>query len=51
MYDWDKMDGYDELPRDLQEKFERAVIEGRVGPEDWRGVNLSYTRNQFKSMY
>ena len=32
------LDGYEELPEDLQEKVRRAMEQGHVDDEDWRGV-------------
>ncbi|PYH74776.1 uncharacterized protein BO88DRAFT_400450 [Aspergillus vadensis CBS 113365] len=35
--DWSALDGYDELPEDLQEKVRRAIEQGHVDDEDWKG--------------
>nr|XP_001400030.2 hypothetical protein ANI_1_2852024 [Aspergillus niger CBS 513.88] len=35
--DWSALDGYDELPEDLQEKVRRALLQGHVDDEDWKG--------------
>ncbi|GKZ29918.1 hypothetical protein AbraIFM66950_006979 [Aspergillus brasiliensis] len=35
--DWSALDGYDELPEDLQEKVRRALEQGHVDDEDWKG--------------
>ncbi|KAL8785965.1 MAG: hypothetical protein Q9213_003041 [Squamulea squamosa] len=35
--DVDMLDGYEELPEDCQEKVKRAVENGHVDDEDWRG--------------
>ena len=37
----DLFDGYDELPVELQEKMRRALEQGHVDDEDWRGVSRS----------
>jgi hypothetical protein len=37
--DTDMVDGYDELPADLQEKVKTALEEGHVADEDWKGVS------------
>ena len=33
-----QLDGYDELPEDLQEKIANAIEQGHVDDEDWSGV-------------
>ena len=38
--DLDMFDGYDELPEDLQEKVRKALDDGHVDDDDWRGVLL-----------
>ena len=38
--DWSALDGYDELPEDLQEKVRRALLQGHVDDEDWKGVSF-----------
>lgn len=35
----DLFDGYDELPPDAQAKMRRALEQGHVDDEDWRGVS------------
>jgi hypothetical protein len=35
--DMDYVDGYEELPLDLQEKVYRALDQGTVDMEDWKG--------------
>lgn len=35
----DLFDGYDELPEDIQEKMRRALEQGHVDDEDWKGVS------------
>ena len=37
--DMDLIDGYDELPDDAQEKVKRALEQGHVDDEDWKGVS------------
>ena len=37
--DIDLLDGYDELDTDMQEKVKRAIDQGHVDDEDWRGVS------------
>lgn len=37
---FDYLDGYDELPQDLQEKIRQALEQGHVDDEDWKGVSL-----------
>ncbi|KAF2199853.1 zf-PARP-domain-containing protein, partial [Delitschia confertaspora ATCC 74209] len=37
--DTDMVDGYDELPAELQEKVRTALEVGHVADEDWRGVS------------
>jgi len=39
--DLDAVDGYDELPADLQEKIEYAFEHHHVADEDWKGVTVS----------
>jgi hypothetical protein len=31
------MDGLDELPEELQQKFKTAIIEGKIADEDFKG--------------
>ena len=31
------VDGYDELPKDFQDKVKRAIEQGHVDDEDWKG--------------
>lgn len=35
--DMDYVDGYEELPQDVQEKVYRALDQGHVDDEDWKG--------------
>lgn len=37
--DWSALDGYDELPEELQVKVRRAIEQGHVDDEDWKGVS------------
>ena len=37
-YQWDNMDGLEDMPQDFQEKIKRAIIEGKIADEDWKGV-------------
>jgi hypothetical protein len=36
--DTDLIEGYDELPKDMQEKVDFALKNGHVPDEDWKGV-------------
>ena len=36
--DVNMLDGYEELPTDLQEKVKAALENGHVADEDWKGV-------------
>lgn len=36
----DMLDGYEDLPSDLQEKVGQAFEDGHVADDDWRGVKL-----------
>lgn len=36
--DMDLFDGYDALPDDIQAKVKRALDQGHVDDEDWKGV-------------
>jgi hypothetical protein len=38
----DLVDGYDELPKAAQEKVQRALANGHVDDEDWKGVGHIY---------
>lgn len=40
--DMDFVDGYDDLPEELQEKVKRAIEQGHVDDEDWKHVR-TYT--------
>jgi hypothetical protein len=35
--DMDYVDGYEDLPQDIQEKVYRALNQGHVDDEDWKG--------------
>lgn len=39
--DFDMLDGYDELPEDLQVTVRRAFEQGHVDDADWRGVGFT----------
>lgn len=39
--DMDMVDGYDELPDEVQEKVKRALEQGHVDDADWNGVRAS----------
>ena len=34
------LDGYEDLPEDLQEKIRKALEDGHVADEDWSGVSV-----------
>lgn len=36
------LDGYEELPEDLQEQVGRAMENGHVDDEDWNGVSFGH---------
>lgn len=36
----DLIDGYDELDEDSQQKVYRALDQGHVDDEDWKGVSV-----------
>ena len=38
--DPDLIDGYDELPEDMQAKVLKALEVGHVADEDWNGVSI-----------
>lgn len=39
------LDGYEELPNDLQEKVKQAFDNGHVDDEDWKGVCSPYHKD------
>ena len=41
--DIDMVDGYDELPEDAKDKVRRALEQGHIDDEDWKGVSKSFT--------
>lgn len=41
--DLDYVDGYDEMPAEFQEKIKRALDQGHIDDEDWKGVIVSDT--------
>lgn len=40
--DMELIDGYDELPEDAQDKVKRALEQGHVDDEDWKGVRIRF---------
>jgi len=40
--DYSLLDGYDELPEDVQLKIRTALTQGHVDDADWRGVSQTY---------
>lgn len=40
--DTDLVDGYDDLPAELQEKVKYALENGHVHDDDWKGVSAEY---------
>jgi len=42
--DMDLVDGYEELPPDVQDKVKRAIMQGHVDDADWKGVGFYRTR-------
>lgn len=38
--DMDMLDGYEDLPNDLQEKVKQAFEDGHVADDDWKGASL-----------
>ena len=48
--DVDMLDGYDEIPPDLQEKIKAAIEHGHVNDEDWNGVCSDVPRDEHKSL-
>ena len=43
------LDGYDELPEDLQGKVAEALAEGHVDDADWKGVSTLAGQDCFSS--
>lgn len=41
-YQWEYMDGLEDMDEDFKRKFKTAVIEGKVPDEDFRGVSVQY---------
>lgn len=37
--DFDQLDGFDEIPEDVQTKIKTAVENGHVDDDDWTGVS------------
>lgn len=48
--DYSLLDGYDEIPEEFQEKVRRAVENGHIDDEDWKGVSLEHPANHFKAI-
>lgn len=44
--DTEMIDGYDELPEDMQAKVLRALEQGHVDDEDWKGVSIFVYRSR-----
>lgn len=40
--DIEMLDGYEELPEDCQQKVKRAIDQGHVDDEDWKGVGSTH---------
>jgi hypothetical protein len=40
-YDFEQIDGYEELSEDLQDKIRNAIETGHIPDEDWKGVRNS----------
>lgn len=40
-YNWDYLDGLNEMPSHFQEKIKLAIVEGKIADEDWNGVSNS----------
>ena len=38
--DYEMFDGFDELPSEEQERVRRAIEQGHVDDEDWKGVSV-----------
>ncbi|KAI9738161.1 MAG: hypothetical protein M1835_003247, partial [Candelina submexicana] len=47
--DLDYVDGYDEVPVEMQEKIKRALDQGHIDDEDWKG-DVEYNRPGQKGM-
>ena len=37
------IDGYDGLPEDAKDKVRRALEQGHIDDEDWKGVSKTFT--------
>lgn len=37
--DFDALDGFDEVPLEMQEKIKTALVKGHVEDEEWNGVS------------
>lgn len=49
--DYSLLDGYDELPEELQEKVRRALENGHVDDEDWKGVSFESLASHSKEVW
>lgn len=38
-YQWEYMDGLADVPADVEAKFKKAIIEGKISDEDFKGVS------------
>ena len=45
--DASNLDGYEDLPEELQVKVDKAIEEGHVADNDWRGVRLCYFQSKY----
>lgn len=37
--DYSVLEGYDDLPEEYQEKIRKALSQGHIDDEDWKGVS------------
>ena len=44
----DLVDGYEELPEDMQDKIRRAIVQGHVDDADWKGVRFLSTLTEIE---
>jgi hypothetical protein len=40
-YNWDMLDGLEDMPSHYQDKIKLAITEGKIADEDWKGVSIS----------
>jgi hypothetical protein len=38
-YDWDFLDGLEDMPEAEKNKIKLAITEGKIADEDWKGVS------------